>query len=236
MKILLVDDTELFIDLEKSYLQRETFRLTVARSGEEALQSIRKDRPDLIILDLLMPGISGDDVCRQLKSDASTETIPVVMVSSDNEPGLKERCYSAGCDAFVAKPLKRDELLKTIDRLILVAQRRHSRIPTRILAYVRSEKELHVESWILTLSSGGLFLEMEPAPKPGTLLKVAFPMTGVRGTVRATVKVRWCGKVRDGGPEGVGVEFIEIGDNERDAIKNYVEEKLSTLGSLRGFA
>ena len=59
MKILLVDDTELFIDLERSYLKRESFRFLIARSGEEALQSIRKEIPDLIILDLLMPGIDG---------------------------------------------------------------------------------------------------------------------------------------------------------------------------------
>jgi CheY-like chemotaxis protein len=235
MKILLVDDTELFIDLEKSYLQRESFKFLVARTGEEALQSILKEKPDLIILDLLMPGVDGDEVCRRIKSDSSTSTIPIVMVCSDGEPELKERCYAAGCDAFVTKPLKRDELLGTIDRLILVAQRRHPRIPTRILAYVR-HNDTQVESWILTLSSGGLFLEMEPAPEPGEVIEVVFPITGVRGPVRATAKVQWHGRVRDGGPLGVGVKFTRIGDDERKAIKKYVEEKLTGVGSLKGFA
>jgi len=235
MKILLVDDTELFIDLEKSYLQRKSFSFSVARSGEEALGCIENDKFDLVILDLLMPGIDGDEVCRRIKSGSSTNNIPVVMVCSESEPGLKERCHSAGCDAFVAKPLKRDELLATIDRLILVAQRRHPRIPTRILSYVH-DGERRVESWILTLSSGGLFLMMEPAPGPGQLLEIVFPLTGIRGPVRATARVKWHGKVRDGGADGVGVEFVQIGNDEKEAIKQYVEEKLSTLGSLKGFA
>jgi len=235
MKILLVDDTELFIDLEKSYLQRETFTFLTARSGEEALQFIRKDRPDLIILDLLMPGMDGDEVCRRLKSDPSTNTIPVIMVSSNGNPELEQRCHKAGCDAFVSKPLKRDELLGTIERLILIAQRRHPRIPTRILAYV-NDKDTHVESRILTLSSGGLFLEMDPAPNLGERIEVTFPIKGIRGLVRATVEVQWCGKVREGGSSGIGVKFTKIGEDEREAIKRYVEDKLSTLGSLKGFA
>jgi CheY-like chemotaxis protein len=235
MKILLVDDTELFIDLERSYLQRESFIFFTARSGKEALHLIRKEKPDLIILDLLMPEIDGDEVCRRLKSDPLTNTIPVIMVSSRGQPELERRCHKAGCDAFVAKPLKRDELLEAIDRLILISQRRHPRIPTRILAYV-SDKDNQVESWILTLSSGGLFLEMEAPPKPGEIFDVAFPINGVRGPVRVKAEARWCGKVREGGPSGVGVEFVKIGDNEREAIKRYVEKKLSTLGSLKGFA
>lgn len=235
MKILLVDDTELFIALEKSYLQRESFTFLTARSGEEALHLIRKEKPDLIILDLIMPGIDGDEVCRRLKSDPLTNTIPVIMVSSHGDPELEQRCHKAGCDAFVAKPLKREDLLETIDRLIVIAQRRHPRIPTRILAYV-SDKDIQIESWILTLSSGGLFLEMEQPPKPGQILDVAFPINGIRGPVRVKAEARWCGKIRQGGPDGVGVEFVQIGDNEREAIRRYVEDKLSTLGSLKGFA
>jgi len=235
MKILLVDDTELFLDLQKSYLQRESFILLTARSGEEALRFIRAEKPDLVVLDLLMPGMNGDAVCREIKADPDTRTIPIIMVSSDAEKEHKERCHRAGCDAYVPKPLKRDQLLETIDFLILVAKRRHPRVPTHIFAYVNYEGQ-QTESWIHTLSSGGLFLEMDPAPEVGGQLDVTFPISGLRGPVRAAAKVRWCGKARIDGPSGVGVEFIRIGNDEKEAIRLHVEAKLATVGSLKGFA
>jgi uncharacterized protein (TIGR02266 family) len=235
MKILLVDDSELFIDLEKSYLQRESFTTLVARSGEEALHSIRTQKPDLVILDLLMPGKDGDAVCREVKANPDTSGIPVIMVSSGSNPELEERCHAAGCDAFVTKPLKRYDLLETIERLIFIAKRRHPRIPTHILAYV-SHDDTQVESWIHTISSGGLFLEIDPPPDPGERIDVVFPIPGIRGPVRATATVRWCGRVRTDGPFGVGVQFVQIGNEEQQAIKRHIEEKLVSVGSLEGFA
>lgn len=235
MKILLVDDTELFLDLQKSFLKRESFIFLTARSGEEALRIFRREKPDLVILDLLMPGMDGDDVCREIKGNPDTRAIPIVMVSSGGIEEYRERCHAAGCDAFVSKPLKRDQLLETIDRLILVAKRRHPRIPTHILVYV-NHQEQHTETWIHTLSSGGLFLEMDPAPDTGSILDVTFPFPGLRGPVRATGKVRWCGRSRIDGPSGVGIEFTRIGSDEREAIRLHVEEKLASVGSLKGFA
>jgi CheY-like chemotaxis protein/Tfp pilus assembly protein PilZ len=235
MKILLVDDSELFLDLQKSYLQRESFILLTTRSGEEALSLIANDMPDLIVIDLIMPGMDGDAVCREVKANPDTRAIPVVMVSSDDDKSHIERCYSAGCDAFVPKPLKREELLETIDRLILVAKRRHPRIPTHLLAYVTHEGR-QFQSWIHTLSSGGLFLEMDPPPETGSVIEIVFPVSGLRGPVRTAAKVRWIGKVRVDGPLGIGVEFTRIGDKEKEAIRLYVEEKLAAVGSLKGFA
>jgi uncharacterized protein (TIGR02266 family) len=235
MKILLVDDTELFLDLEMSCLRRESFTFLVAKSGEEALRLIQAQKPDLIILDLLMPGKDGDTVCREIKTRPDTREIPVIMVSSDSNPELEARCHAAGCDAFVSKPLKRDELLDTIEKLIFIAKRSYPRIPTRILAYVRQD-ETHVESWIHTLSSGGLFLEIDPPPKPGEQIEVAFPIPGMRTPVRASAVVQWCGRARADGPFGVGVNFVQIGNEEKEAIARHVEERLSSVGSLRGFA
>lgn len=235
MKILLVDDSELFIDLEKSYLQRESFTFLVARSGEEALHSIQTHKPDLVIMDLLMPGKDGDTVCREIKASPGTNNIPVIMVSSGSNLELEKRCHAAGCDAFVAKPLKRDKLLETIERLIFIAKRHHPRIPTHILAFVH-QKETHFESWIHTLSSGGLFLEMDPPPNPGERIEVVFPIPGIRVPIRATAKVQWCGRARVDGPYGVGVQFVEIGNEERQAITQHVEARLASVGSLKGFA
>jgi CheY-like chemotaxis protein len=235
MKILLVDDADLFLDLEKSYLKRESFTFLTAKSGVEALENIRSQKPDLILLDLLMPGMDGDTVCRELKADPATHSIPVVLISSSKDPELQKRCYAAGCDAYVSKPLKRDELLDAIDRLILIAKRCHPRVPTHILAYVHYG-ERTMESWIHTISSGGLFLELESAPEPGEHMEVSFPIPGIHDPVRATARIQWCGRVRADGPFGAGVEFVRLGETERGIITSYVEEKLNAIGSLKGFA
>ena len=80
MKFLLVDDVELFLNLEKSFLDRESFIIDTARSGKEALEKIRADKPDLVLLDLYMPEMNGDEVCRQIKSDPLTRDIIVIMM------------------------------------------------------------------------------------------------------------------------------------------------------------
>lgn len=235
MKILLVDDTELFLDLEKSYLDRSSFTISTARSGPEALTAIRSSRPTLVILDLLMPGMDGDEVCRKIKSDPLTNTIPIIMVSSDQSPELRERCYAAGCDAYVGKPLKRDELLEAIEKTIVIAKRRYPRIPTHLLSDVRHDGKDR-QLWVHTISKGGIFLEADPAPPVGEELDVTFSLPGVEETISAKAKVKWQGAVREDSPSGVGCQFIEIDDRLAEIIGDYVNEKLAAVGSLKGFA
>ena len=235
MKILLVDDTELFLDLERSYLERESFTFATARSGPEALESIRQNRPDLMVLDLFMPGMNGDEVCRRIKSDPATRSIPVIMVSAGDKPETRELCFEAGCDAYVVKPLQRDALLEAIEEVIIIAKRRFPRIPISLQASVQHGGR-EAEARIHTISQGGLFLEMSPSPVPGDIVAVSFSLSGFEERIRARAQVRWSGRVRAGGASGVGTEFVEIEDRHRDIIGQYVERKLAEVGSLKGFA
>ncbi len=235
MKILLVDDTELFLDLEKSYLDRSSFTITTARSGPEALAAIRSNRPTLVILDLLMPGMDGDEVCGKIKSDPLTNTIPIIMVSSDQDPQQRERCFAAGCDAYVAKPLKRDELLDAIEKTIVIAKRRYPRIPTHLLSEARHGGQFR-QLWIHSISKGGIFLEADPAPPVGDELDASFSLPGIEEKITAKVVVRWQGIRREGSPSGVGCQFIKIEDQLADIIGDYVNQKLAAVGSLKGFA
>jgi len=233
MKILLVDDAELFLDLEKSYLNRSSFDITTARSGPEALLSIRSDRPTLIILDLLMPGMDGDEVCRKVKSDPLTNTIPIIMVSSVLDPELRERCFRAGCDAFVPKPLKKEELLEAIEKTVVIAKRQDPRLPTHLSAEVVQGVE-HRELWIHSISRGGIFMEADPPPEMGEELDVTFSLPGITEKISARVKVRWQGTIRENTPSGVGCQFIGIEDRLAEIIRNYVNEKLAAVGSMKG--
>lgn len=235
MDILLVDDTELFLDLEKSYLNRSSFNISTARSGPEALVAIRSKRPTLVILDLLMPGMDGDEVCAKVKSDPLTNTIPIIMVSSGEGTGLEQRCYSAGCDAFVSKPLKRDELLDAIEKTIVIAKRKFPRIPTHLLSDSWHGGK-YMELWIHSISKGGVFLEVTPAPPVGDELDVTFSLPGVEDKIKAKTAVRWQGIIREGTPPGIGCQFIEIEERLADIVGDYVNEKLAAVGSMKGFS
>ncbi len=235
MHILLVDDTELFLDLEKSYLERDSFTFSTASSGDEALDILKRKSPDLVVLDLIMPGMDGDAVCKEIKSNPATRNIPVIMVGSGSQGELKDRCYAAGCDAFVPKPIKRNELLEAIERVIVIARRAHPRVPTHLPSTIRhGEREL--DAWIHTISIGGLFIEIDPPPESGETLDVVWSLPDRNAPIRSRVQVRWSGRVRADGASGVGTQFIEIDEVDKAAIGDYVEKKLSSVGSLKGFA
>ena len=106
-KLLLVDDVALFLQLEKTFLTRSTFKIDTATNGEEALKRARLGKPDLIVLDLHMPDMDGDVVCRLLKGDPDTSAIPIIMLSSGQKEEDRKRCLDAGCQAYLTKPVKK---------------------------------------------------------------------------------------------------------------------------------
>lgn len=235
MDILLVDDTELFLDLEKSYLDRSSFNIITARSGPEALMAIRARRPTLVILDLIMPGMDGDEVCRKIKSDPLTNTIPIIMVCSGEGSELHERCIAAGCDAFVPKPLKKSELLDAIEQTIVIAKRRFPRIPTHLPSDAWHDGK-HMELWIHSISRGGIFLEMESPPPVGAEIDITFSLPGIDEKIMAKTAVCWQGVVREGSAFGAGCEFIDIDERQADIVGDYVNDKLAAVGSLKGIS
>lgn len=80
-KILLADDVELFLELEKTFFRRESFELLIARTGQQAWDLTQAETPDLVFMDLFMPGMDGDAACRLIKQQPQTASIPVVMVT-----------------------------------------------------------------------------------------------------------------------------------------------------------
>ena len=110
--ILLVDDVELFLELEKSLLEDLEYNLTTAMSGEEVLERIDTIKPDLILLDLYMGGLDGDEVCRRLREIDRWRALPIIMVTAAGRREEIERCLQAGCDDYVTKPVSKVELVE----------------------------------------------------------------------------------------------------------------------------
>lgn len=109
--ILVVDDHEQNLELLQAYLEEVGCRIRTARDGVEAMSEIESDLPDLILLDVMMPRMSGFQVCRQVKDDPRTRDVPVVMVTALSDVGDVERAVECGADDFLTKPVYKLELV-----------------------------------------------------------------------------------------------------------------------------
>ncbi|MFP4355826.1 MAG: response regulator [Phycisphaerae bacterium] len=119
-RILVVDDNPQNLELLIAYLDSLQCQVDTAVDGVDALEKVQEHKPDLILLDIMMPRMSGFEVCRKLKSDPQTRSIPVVMVTALNELGDIERGVESGTDDFITKPVNRLELLTRVRSLLRV--------------------------------------------------------------------------------------------------------------------
>jgi two-component system cell cycle response regulator len=118
-KILIVDDNAQNRELLVAYVEGiPNVRTREAANGLEALAVVAQDPPDLILLDIMMPRMSGFEVCRRLKSDPRTRDIPVLMVTALDEVGDHERAIDSGTDEFLTKPVDRAELVERVNGLL----------------------------------------------------------------------------------------------------------------------
>lgn len=123
-QILIVDDDSHILKTLGYRLISENFLVTTARNGESALKNIYKLKPDLIILDLKLPGIDGYEVCRRLKKDRRYKDIPIVMLTARDKPEDKLLGIESRADGYITKPYKIEELLWEIRRQLFLAGRR----------------------------------------------------------------------------------------------------------------
>jgi two-component system cell cycle response regulator len=119
-KVLIVDDNLQNLELLQAYLESLGCELLTARDGVEAAESIERTPPDIILLDVMMPNMSGFELCSKIKSDPKKRDIPIVMVTALNEIGDVERAVECGTDDFLTKPVNKLELLTRVRSLLRV--------------------------------------------------------------------------------------------------------------------
>ena len=120
--ILVVDDYEDAREMYAEYLRFCGFRVAEARNGNEALEQAFTLKPDLILMDLSLPGMDGWEATRRLKADASTQHIPIVALTGHALAGASEGAKKAGCDSFVTKPCLPDDLVVEVRRMLSTAR------------------------------------------------------------------------------------------------------------------
>jgi two-component system, chemotaxis family, response regulator PixH len=115
---LIVDDSATERSIITGCLQAVGISVSIAMSGEEALQKIAADSPDLIVLDVVLPGRSGFEICRELKGSEDTNKIPIILCSTKGTEMDKFWGMKQGADAYIPKPINQDELVRKVKELI----------------------------------------------------------------------------------------------------------------------
>src|SRR4030095_16934424 len=118
--VLIVDDNPQNVELLQAFLESLPVRIVTAVDGLDALQKVTQHQPDLVLLDIMMPQMSGFQVCRKLKADPKTHDIQILMVTALNELGDIEQANECGTDDFVSKPVNKIELLTRVKSLLRV--------------------------------------------------------------------------------------------------------------------
>ncbi len=127
-KILVVDDEILIIKRMEALLLPRHYQVISASNGEAALQLVPQEQPDLILLDLLMAGMNGFEVCHHLKTNPKTHSIPVILMTALGDVEDRVKGLEAGADGFLTKPVYRDELLACIQSSLQLGSIDHKAI------------------------------------------------------------------------------------------------------------
>jgi len=154
-KILVVDDEKDILELVSYNLQKEGFQIETSHNGEEALQRIRSERFNLIVLDLMLPGMQGMELCRTLKSDDTTSSIPIIMLTAKSEELDKVLGLEMGADDYITKPFSPRELI------------------ARVNAVLRRTKEQPIKEKIITIGELEINTDTYQVVKRGKLIKLS---------------------------------------------------------------
>jgi CheY-like chemotaxis protein len=220
-KILLVDDVKLFLKLEETYFKRTGCEILTACSGEEALSKTREHKPDLIVLDYIMPDMMGDEICRQIKSDEPTSQVPIIIVSTSGGSEDMERCFAAGANDYVTKPINAQDILAKAAILLKIPQRIHQRIPVNMKVAGEASGKTFT-GFSRNISGGGILVECSSEIPLDSEVSLDLPilpdmniLTFSGCVVRAELDP--ISKMYN-----LGIEFLQIPPRHEQALKDFI--------------
>ena len=224
--VLLVDDVKLLLELEKSFLKHSSVRILTAIDGAEALGVIRRERPDLVYMDLNMPRMDGKLCCAAIKADPELCRTPVIMVTTAGSQSDEQRCREAGCDDYLTKPIDRRLFLEKGRRFVPEIDRREPRVSCVAEVSLQDGSNIGTVN-CSDISVGGLYIASDRKPTGGGEFRLAFILPGTTTRVEAKGKVAWINnginRTKPRLPAGFGIEFTEIETDALKVIRHYVE-------------
>ena len=228
--ILLVDDINLFLEVERGYLQETDARIVTAQNGLEALDIIRSERPLLIFMDQRMPVMDGISCCRAIKGDPELKSIPVIMIIASDRESDQEECRNAGADDIITKPIDRRIFLETGRKYLPLINRREKRIPCTTTVVFRLNGAVFYSTGI-DISEHGIFVAFDEPVRDNDSIQVNFVLPGsTSALIEASGRIAWSNSPSSclnlSYPYGFGLEFTEIPEESSALIAEYIRKNL----------
>lgn len=171
--ILIIEDEKDIVNLLSYHFRQAGYNVSTALNGFEGLQKAKKEKPSIIILDLMLPELDGEDVCRALKADPLTKSIPILMLTAKSEEVDRIIGFELGADDYVTKPFSPRELVLRVKAIL---RRRESTL--------ESQRIIEIEDLLIDLDRHQVFLQKEPVYLTSTEFKLLFELVSNRGRVQ----------------------------------------------------
>ncbi len=246
MLALIADDDNFFLTIMTDVLEAGGWEVIQVRTGPEVLKKVFETTPDLIILDVILPGLQGTDVSQRLRKHAVTASVPILLISG----GVAELQKASGgfrdflADDFLQKPFPPERLLDKANELhkkgssfstqekdlVLkpspwVERRRNPRLTIDIQVSAKTAEVLLYHPAI-NISTGGICIESDRHLQKERKLDLRFPVPGKVGLVAAEGEVAWCQEVKSRSCWELGVRFTKIDQDDLDKIQEYINTLL----------
>jgi DNA-binding response OmpR family regulator len=224
--ILLVDGSASMLFYIGMMLRRLEYKVATAQSAEDALRTMERALPSIVLSETTLPDMTGIELLRRMKSSLRMKAVPVVMLTSQSDPGMKDTCERLGCADFLYKPVEPDMLYRRLQAVSESIPRANIRLATSLKVIVTEEGGVPRNESATEISEGGLFIwTLDPRPKDVTLrVRIFLPQKEIAAqAVVLYSSVASTGSLKE---QGMGMKFIELADADREAIKRYIKEKL----------
>jgi CheY-like chemotaxis protein len=220
-KVLIVDDLRAHIDKEKSILHRSDIKIFTATSGEEALAVHKAEKVDLIIVDLDMPGMHGDQLCSLIRRDKALKQVSILIACSGTEPELV-RIRQCKANSYITKPIRPVQFLESVSQFLDVPERKSY----RVLLKARVEGKFGSGPFYCSsqnISISGMLIDTEKALEKGDVLSCSFFLPGSECIVTDAEVMRSVRTAENA--VSYGVRFLNLRPAFKAAIETFIERR-----------
>jgi two-component system, chemotaxis family, chemotaxis protein CheY len=228
--ILLVDSSASILFYLALLLKRLEYKVVTARSAEDALRMMHEALPSIIMTELSLPKMSGIQFLKHIKDTARFSAIPVVILTSENDPGMKDTCMRIGSAGYVAKPVEPDVLYRTLQTASESVPRLNIRLHASLKVIVGDGSALggtRRTEFATAISEGGLYIRtLFPQPR-NALTPLRLFINDREISAKAIVLYSYALGEGPFEEPGMGMKFVELSDADRALIRAFIKEQLT---------
>lgn len=223
-KILLVDNLKSVLEREKGLLNRDVFHVFTAASGAEALEIHKKEKVDIIVMDLNMPEMAGDEVTRLVRQDPELKKVSILLATLLDGDEEKERCMQAGANATIKKPIGRDDLTQKLAGFLGIPSRQAIRIIVKIKLEGKVGGDFFIANTV-DVSESGLLFECDRDIPVGSAVETSFFLPSGSGFGRIIARAEIMRIAPSEDYRRYGVKFLEFKEGSPGIIGEFIEKK-----------